>query len=152
MTAAGVALVWLFIMHNRYRSILFMLIAKSASAASLDPTIPLSLQFTISTRKPPPSVQETFLRFRTLMHEFIPIEILVLIALIIIVLFLILKPILRYFKNNQRNKTKIILRLATETHAFEQTVVFLRFGSENYRFDIRPSDICLFHYSIFALT
>jgi len=26
----------------------------------------------------------------------------------------------------------------------------LRFGSENYRFDIRPSDISLFHYSIFA--
>ena len=37
--------------------------------------------------KPPLSVQETFLRFRTLMQEFLPIEILVLMALIIIVLF-----------------------------------------------------------------
>ena len=71
-------------------------------------------------------------------------------ALIIIVLFLILKPLIRYFKNSQRHKTKIILRLATDNHAFEQIVGFLRFGSENYRFDIRPSDICLFQYSIFA--
>ena len=84
------------------------------------------------------------------MQEFVPVEIIFLIAIIIIVLFLILKPIIRYFKNNQRNKTKVILRLATETHAFEQIVGFLRFSSENYRFDIRPSDICLFHYSIFA--
>ena len=66
----------LFILHNRYRSILFMSSAKSASAASLDPTIPLSLQFTVSATKPPPSVQGPFLRFRTLMEEFIPIEIL----------------------------------------------------------------------------
>jgi len=29
-------------------------------------------------------------------------------------------------------------------------LVFLRFGSDNYRFDIRSSDISLFHYSIFA--
>ena len=150
MTAAGVALVWLFILHNRYRSILFMMTTKSASAASLDPTIPLSLQFTISSTQPPPSVQDTFLRFRTLMQEFLPIEILVLMALIVIVLFLILKPLIRYFKENQRNKTKIILRLATDKHAFEQIVGFLRFSSENYRFDIRPSDISLFHYSIFA--
>ena len=28
--------------------------------------------------------------------------------------------------------------------------VFLRFGSDNYRFDIRSSDISLFRYSIFA--
>ena len=63
MTTAGAALVWLFILHNRYRSMLFMLTAKYASAASLDPTIPLSLQFTISTTAPPPSVQETFFTF-----------------------------------------------------------------------------------------
>jgi len=64
-----------------------MLTAKSASAASLNLTMPLSLQFTVSTTKPTPSVQETFLRFRNLMQEFIPIEIIFLIALIIIVLF-----------------------------------------------------------------
>jgi len=61
------------------------------------------------------------------MQEFVPVEIIFLIAIIIIVLFLILKPIIRYFKNNQRNKTKVILRLATETHAFEQTVGFFAF-------------------------
>ena len=40
--------------------------------------------------------------------------------------------------------------MATETHAFEQTIDFVRFGSDNYRFDIRSSEISLFLYSIFA--
>ena len=63
MTTAGAGLVWLFILHNRYLFILFMLTAKPASAASLDPTIPLSLQFTIIYTTPPPVIQETFLHF-----------------------------------------------------------------------------------------
>ena len=87
VTTAGAALVWLFILHNHYHSILFMLTAKSASAASLIPTVPLSLQFTNSTTNTPPNVEETFSYFCNLMQEFIRIEIILLIALIIIVLF-----------------------------------------------------------------
>jgi len=119
--AAAAALVWLFILHNKYRSLMILLAAQSRAAAQMVRTpIPKLLQYGRSS--PPTSNDVQMKTVREYLADIFPTEVL------LMVIFMISVFVYKLVKKYKNDHTKLTLRLTSDHISFECLVGYLRYS------------------------
>jgi len=147
--AAAAALVWLFILHNKYRSLMILLAAQSRAAAQIIRTpMPKLLQF---GRSPPTTPNDEQMKtIRDYLADIFPTEVLLMVILLALLLFMISVFVYKLLQKYKNDHTKLTLRLTSDHISFECPVWYLRYGCDHYTFSIRVAEISLFEYFIFG--
>jgi len=149
--AAAAALVWLFIFHNKYRSLMILLAAQSRATAQIIRTpMPKLLQF---GRSPPTTPNDEQMKtIRDYLADIFPTEVLLMVILLAILLFMISVFVYKLLEKYKNDHTKLTLRLTSDRISFKCPVGYLRYGCDHYTFSIRVAvaEISLFEYFIFG--
>jgi len=82
--------------------------------------------------------------------EIFPTEVMLLVILLLILIFMISVFIYKLVKKYKSDHTKLTLRLTSDHLSFECVVDYLRYSCDHYTFNVRPAEISLFEYFIFA--
>ena len=106
--AAAAALVWLFILHNKYRSLMILLAAQSRAAAQMVRTpMPKLLQYARSS--PPTSNDVQMKTVREYLADIFPTEVLLMVILLAILIFMISVFVYKLVKKYKNDHTKLTL-------------------------------------------
>ena len=129
--AAAAALVWLFILHNKYRSLVILLAAQSRAAAQMVRTpMPKLLQYGRSS--PPTSNDVQMKTIREHLADIFPTEVLLMVILLTILIFMISVFVYKLVKQYKNDHTKLTLRLTSDHISFECLVGCLRYSCNHY--------------------
>jgi len=114
--AETAALVWLLILHNKYRSLVVLLAAKRTAAQMAQTPLPKLLQYSRSPQQTPISAP-----MKTVQEFFadIPTEIMLLVILFLILIFMISVYVYKLVQKYKNDYTKLTLRLTSDHLSFE---------------------------------
>ena len=140
-----IGIVWLFILHNKYRSLVILLVAQSHAAAQMVRTpMPKLLHY---GRSPPPTSNDVQIKtIREYLADILPTEVLLMVILLAILIFMISVFVYKLVKQYKNDHTKLTLRLTSDHISFECLVGYLRYSCTRFRLlnlEIKKIEIAL---------
>ena len=147
--AAGVAIIWLIILHLKLRTVMILLSASRRVSAA--PTLSPRLHYSMATVQTEAAVDvlDEMVKYQRQIQEILPVDVTLLMILLVAILVLIIYGFYRLIKRREVS-TRLILEIGDGKRTFRAQVLELAFNANAYRFEVDSAGVQLRCHEMFC--